>query len=110
MNTKNLKELYKDGHKIGLHSNNHFTNFNKLDSKTQKEEYQNNKFFIEKKINEEVTSMSHPCGRYNNSTLEILKKLGIRIGFRSSMFPPVIKSPLEVPIEDHSNIVKLLNI
>ncbi len=48
--------------------------------------------------------MSHPSGNYNDDTLKILKKLGIKCGFRSSLVPPYIKSSLEIPREDHANI------
>ena len=49
--------------------------------------------------------MSHPCGNYNDDTLKILKKLGINVGFRSSLVPSNIRSALEIPREDHSNII-----
>ena len=49
--------------------------------------------------------MSHPLGNYNDDTLKILKKLGINIGFRSSLSPSYIKSALEIPREDHANII-----
>ena len=32
---------------------------------------------------EKIISMSHPCGSYNNNTFDILKKLGIEIGFNA---------------------------
>ena len=33
----------------------------------------------------EIKCMSHPCGSYNNDTLEILKGLGIELGFKNVM-------------------------
>ena len=50
--------------------------------------------------------MSHPCGDYNLDTLSLLKEMGIQIGFRSSMSVKEIKSPLEIPREDHANVFK----
>ena len=42
--------------------------------------------------------MSHPCGNYNQMSLSVLKKLGIRIGFLSNMnIKKTIRSSLEVP-------------
>ena len=48
--------------------------------------------------------MSHPCGDYNLDTLSLLKGMGIQIGFRSNMSVKEIKSPLEIPREDHANV------
>ena len=50
--------------------------------------------------------MSHPCGDYNQDTLNILSNLNIEIGFRSNMSVKDIISPLEIPREDHSNVFK----
>ena len=38
--------------------------------------------------------------------LEILKGMKIDIGFRSSMSVKEIRSPLEIPREDHANVYK----
>ena len=53
-----------------------------------------------------IFSMSHPCGNYNSDTLDILKKLKIIIGFRSSLTPNYVKSFLEIPRNDHTNVLK----
>ena len=50
--------------------------------------------------------MSHPCGDYNEITLEILKSMEIDIGFRSNMSIKEMRSPLEIPREDHANVFK----
>ena len=52
--------------------------------------------------------MSRPCGNYNNNSLKVLKKIGIKIGFRSNLIIKKIKSNLEVPREDHANLLKRL--
>ena len=52
--------------------------------------------------------MSHPCGNYNENILSYLGSLGIKIGFRSSMNVRSIKSSLEIPREDHANILMLM--
>ena len=36
---------------------------------------------------------------------KVLKKLEIKVGFRDSLFPSKIKSVLEIPREDHTNII-----
>ena len=51
--------------------------------------------------------MSHPCNSYNNYTLEILKKLDIKLGFRANLVKGY-NSEYEIPRIDHSEILKLL--
>ena len=57
--------------------------------------------------------MSHPCGSYNNDTLEILKELGIELGFKQIMtiekmkgMKKVNNSFLEIARQDHAEIYK----
>ena len=108
MSTNNLKALHDSGHTIGLHSDTHPTQMHKLSYESQLDEYTKNYEFINSIINAEIYSMSHPCGHYNDDTLKILKKLGIKCGFRSSLTPACIKSALEIPREDHINILKMI--
>jgi hypothetical protein len=60
--------------------------------------------------------MSHPCGSYNAETLEILKELGIELGFKQIMtieqekeMKKVNNTFLEVAREDHAGIYKRMN-
>ena len=60
--------------------------------------------------------MSHPCGSYNNDTLEILKELGIELGFKQIMtiehekgMKKVNNSFLEIARQDHADIYKRIN-
>ena len=108
MTTENIKKLHESGHSIGLHSHNHPTSVHRLSYKNQLEEYTKNYEFINSITNEKINSMSHPLGNYNNDTLKILKKLEIKVGFRDSLSPSSIKSALEIPREDHSNIIKVI--
>jgi len=110
MCTEDVKILHNSGHSIGLHSHSHPTNFQSLNYKDQFEEYSENYEFLNSLIDGKISSMSHPCGNYNNDTLKILKKLDIKIGFRDSLVPENIKSDLEIPREDHSNILKMLKL
>ena len=57
--------------------------------------------------------MSHPCGSYNMSTLEILKELGIKMGFKQIMnleqdkgMKNINNSSLEIARQDHADIMK----
>ena len=85
MNKKDIKKLVFDGHLIGLHSHTHPTNFKKLTIKEQKNEYYKNKKFLNE-FTKDICSMSHPCGNYNKSTLKLLFKMGIKIGFKQHLF------------------------
>lgn len=106
MSERNLIELNHNGHEIGLHSSNHPTMLHKLSYDQQYAEYKNNYSFLSECIGERITSMSHPCGNYNTDTLSVLKKLGVKLGFRSSLSTTHIASPLEIPREDHSNLFR----
>ena len=58
-------------------------------------------YFLKKKFKIVPKSMSHPYGRYNNSSIRVLKKIGIKLGFLSSFTKGKIFSSLEVPRYDH---------
>jgi len=105
MSTKNICDIYSAGHSIGLHSYSHPTTIHKLEKSQQETEYRKNYDHL-KSLNFSVTSMSHPCGVYNNDTLRILEILKIRIGFRSGHDVEEIKTNLEVPRLDHTYLPK----
>lgn len=109
MNEDSLSGLLKDGHTIGLHSYSHPTTLHLLDKKLQEEEYRRNYKHLSELLNINLFAMSHPCGNYNSDTLEILNSKNIEIGFRSNNSIKDIKSSLEIPREDHANILKEMN-
>ena len=100
---ENIKDLHNNGNIIGLHSHSHPTNINTLTKKQQFEEYYTNKCILEDIIKDKVVSMSHPCGAYNEDTLQALKELDIKIGFRSNMIEKG-HTNYEILREDHINI------
>jgi peptidoglycan/xylan/chitin deacetylase (PgdA/CDA1 family) len=118
-NNEDLKKLNKLGHLVGLHSHNHPTLVEKLNYDEQKNEYLNCISTISKILNKsanEIKWMSHPCGSYNNDTLQILKELGIELGFKSIMtiepekgMKKINNSFLEIARQDHAVIVKRMN-
>ncbi len=110
MSLPDLKTLSQTGHYIGLHSTTHPYNFDQLPANKQLNEYKSNLDFVKKYSNSEGLVMSHPFGKYSNETLEILKSLGVNIGFKSTMNPNKILTPLEIPREDHINFIKRLNL
>ena len=65
-------------HKIGLHSHSHPRRMSHLNAFEQYTEYQ-----LCCDLVGETDCMSHPMGDYNDTTLEILKAMGIKYGFRS---------------------------
>ena len=81
---------------------------NDLDILEQKEEYKKNFTHLRSILDQNIISMSHPCGNYDSNTLKILQDLGIKIGFRSNTSMESIKSNLEIPREDHANILKII--
>lgn len=107
MSTIELQKLKNDGHIIGLHSHTHPTKMSEKSYKFQYSNYQENKLILENIINENIITMSHPCNSYNNYTLEILKKLDIKLGFRANLVEGY-NSEYEIPRIDHSEILKLL--
>ena len=116
---EDLKNLNKLGHLIGLHSHNHPTLLEKLNYEEQKQEYEKCISIISKildKSQDEIKWMSHPCGSYDNDTLQILKELGIELGFKQIMtiepekgMKKINNSFLEIGRQDHSEIVKRMN-
>ena len=63
-----------------------------------------------------IKFMSHPCGSYNNHTLEILKELGIELGFKQIMIiepekgmKKINNSFLEIARQDHAEIIKMMS-
>lgn len=113
LSKKNLIEMSKDKQVIGLHSHTHPTNILNLKKIDQTKEYKKNFTILQKISKEKIFSMSHPCGNYNQSILNNLKKMGIKIGFRSNMKTEknnkINKSNLEIAREDHANIFKKIS-
>jgi len=118
-NSEDLKNLNKLGHLVGLHSHNHPTQLETMSYKKQKQEYKKNISIISKIINKppnEIKWMSHPCGSYNNNTLQILKEIGIELGFKQIMtietekgMKTINNSFLEIARQDHVKILKMMN-
>jgi peptidoglycan/xylan/chitin deacetylase (PgdA/CDA1 family) len=105
MTEKEIIDLDARGHEIGLHSFTHPTQMSKLGKDRQQCEYLSNYEHLSNLLRKPVRSMSHPCGDYSQTTLGILSELGIEIGFRSSMSVKETLSPLEIPREDHANVL-----
>jgi len=99
--------LHSAGHVIGLHSHTHPTRIEHLDDDGQRDEYFENYAYLNQLLDERPTTMSHPCNSYNATTLMILRELGIALGFRANMAAG-FSSELELPREDHANLLRAL--
>ena len=118
MNKNNLKTIHNSGHTIGLHSHNHPTKLENLNKKDQFNEYSYNKKFLknilkDKKYNSNIFSAAHPCGSYNKTTLEVMKKLDISLAFKQIMIKDekikkINNSNLEIARQNHSALIKYL--
>lgn len=109
MNHEHINELHKSGHYIGLHSHSHPTKMSDLSYDDQYQEYYTNLIRLRDITSGDALVASHPCNSYNSHTLEVLKKLGVNIAFRSNMEPVNERSIFEVPRIDHMNIMEKLN-
>jgi len=107
MSTTEIKKLKNDGHVIGLHSHNHPTKMGEKSYKYQESNYIKNKLILENITKDNIICMSHPCNSYNKDTLNILKKIDIKLGFRANLVEG-FNSELEIPRLDHSEILKFL--
>jgi peptidoglycan/xylan/chitin deacetylase (PgdA/CDA1 family) len=109
MDNSNLVNMVCDGHLVGLHSFSHPMMMQSLDKKAQEMEYHQNFRHLKETLGVNPVSMSHPSGSYNEETIEILDSLEIEIGFRSSFTIKKAASKFELPRQDHSNIVKIMD-
>jgi peptidoglycan/xylan/chitin deacetylase (PgdA/CDA1 family) len=100
-----LINLHTQGHVIGMHSYSHPTDLQSLSPQDQQTEYSKNFRHLHSLLKEPPVAMSHPCNSYNSETLNILKTLGVQMGFRANM--SVLDGGIfEIPREDHTNIIK----
>jgi len=100
-----VKDLHSGGHIIGLHSHSHPTVLAKMPREEQEKEYVQNFEVIQSVTGQTPETMSHPCNSYNSDTLDILKNLGVKLGFRANM-ETHRHSRYEYPRQDHSGIIR----
>ncbi len=85
LNNKHLINLDKKGHIIGMHAFNHPYKLSELNYINQKNELNKNYQHLKKTLKKKPISISYPNGSFNNHTVQIIKKLGIKCAFISSM-------------------------
>lgn len=108
MTEQQVAALAGAGHVIGLHSHSHPMQMHRLDRDAQHAEYTRNHRMLTDICGIPPRTMSHPCGNYNSDTLAILGGLGITLGFRSNLHRPDGAGLLEVPREDHANLMQAM--
>lgn len=105
LSKENIQTIYHTGHIIGLHSHTHPMVLTDLNFEGQYQEYCKNKEILEGIIGERIYSVSYPCNCYNKDTIEIMKRLGIYLGFKANIGRKN-ESRMEIPREDHTNIIR----
>ncbi len=111
LNNRDLLELTKLGHVIGLHSYRHPFVLANLPEEEQSVEYNLNFKHILGVTGQAPNSVSHPFGSYSRTTLDTLLELGVVCGFRSSMssgfdIEDQRLANLQIPREDGINLVR----
>ena len=110
MSNEHLRTLRDCGHILGLHSYSHPMRLGEQPPAEQTDEYTKNYAHLAS-IGGPPRSVAYPAGSYSESTLALLRQMGVSCGFRSSMAPPYFGrlgnfSSLEIAREDHANLMK----
>ncbi len=106
MTNAHLKYLHDRDHEIGLHSYTHPTRLSNCPVSEQRTEYERNAAHLTQLLGVPPTTMSHPNNSYSVETLNILRDMGIAVGFRADMASVPSRSPLEFPRQDHADLMR----
>jgi len=77
-------DLTRSGHVVGLHSHTHPTDIASMSVDEQRQEYVLNRDAIAAATGKLPTMVAHPVGSYSSETLEILRDLGVTLGFATA--------------------------
>ena len=105
---KNVAALVSEGHMIGLHTHTHPTAMASLSANDQRLEYTKNSEILTSITGEKPVAASYPCGSYNQNTIPILHDLDVEVAFRVNMDIVAEPNLLEIPREDHMNILRYM--
>ena len=81
---RQVKYLADHGHEIGMHSHTHPTKLSQLSLLDQKVEFENNIRVLKKLTGQTPRSVSYPNNSFNKDTLDVLRSLDTKVGFRAS--------------------------
>src|SRR3990172_12347321 len=85
MSDAHLSYFSERGRVGGLHSYSHPMTLATLPRDAQREEYERNLSHLSRVCGRAPVVMAHPADSYNDDTVDILRTLGVRCGFRSTM-------------------------
>ncbi len=105
MEPEQVRRLHDDGHVIGLHTHTHPTRLACLSPAEQLREYRDNYMYLLTLLGEPPPAVAHPCNSYNQDTLAILRRLGVKVGFRAN-WALAEHSELEYPRGDHTSVFR----
>lgn len=108
LNKEEIRAMFADGNVIGLHSHTHYTSLVDTDYDRQKWEYTTNRQVLQDIIGRAVDTVSYPSNSYDEKTLQIMREMGVRLGFRANM-EAGFGSVLDFPREDHTNIIRRMH-
>ena len=105
-----LKALTERGHCVGLHSYDHPYELARLTYEEQLQQYEKNYAHILAVTQQRPNCVAHPLNSYNEQSLAVLQRLGVRCGFRANMLPSSSSKHmnphcLELAREDAVNIL-----
>jgi len=80
INWDELNDLVRQGNSIGSHTVRHL-DLSTLSVKQQENELSISKQELENRLGISVQALCYPSGKYNNTTLELMPKLGYKLGF-----------------------------
>ena len=103
-----LRMLHDEGHVIGLHSHTDPLRLAALPADRQQHEYAENQRILREILGEPPVTVAHPRNSYTAETLAILRRLGVRVGFRADMAGG-FDSALECPRQDALELVRELH-
>jgi peptidoglycan/xylan/chitin deacetylase (PgdA/CDA1 family) len=100
---EHVQDLEQRGHIVGLHSHSHPMRLARLSYEEQLREYQTNSDVLTEILGHRPTSMSHPANSRNSTTFQVLRELGVTVGFRAVMGSDW--TTLDLPREDCATIL-----
>ena len=110
MSKKDIANLFKLGHTIGLHSHSHNYQFHKLGYNQELREYKKNKLLLENILQSKINVASYPFGYQTANSTKIFQKIGIKFAFNKNFKKKsknINKINFNMSRENISNIINI---